>query len=289
MREPAAREWIVLLEVADQEHGSALEPASLRRLLAEWPGAVPAALYSPDRYALQISIAAPDPSLALSSAIGLWKGALRGTALPEGDLIRSEVVTPEELEGELRTSNVEAAPGGARDVVGDELLRRALYDPLTDLANREIFLHDVRRALGTPASAPAFHAVAVVSLDRRDGSPGSVEAGVGDVLVKLAGRLRDAVRVGDSVARAGPDRFGFLFGLRSAEAAAGLAERLLAEVRDALEHQGQGDALMGSVGVATMSGAGDADQLMLMAEAAMHAAREAGGDCHREFGAGSSG
>ena len=287
MREPAAREWIVLLEVADQEHDSALGPASLRRLLAEWPGPVPAALYSPDRYALQISIAAPDPSLALSSAIGLWKGALRGTALPEGDLIRSEVVTPEELEWELRTANVEAA-GGARDVVGDELLRRALYDPLTDLANREIFLHDARRALGMPA-APAFHAVAVVSLDGRDGSPGSFEAGVGDVLVKLAGRLREAVRDGDSVARTGPDRFGFLFGLRSPEAAAGLGERLLAEVRDALEHDGQGDALMASVGVATMSGAGDADQLMLMAEAAVRAAQDAGGDCHREFGASSSG
>ena len=59
--------WVVLLEAADEHDGASIDHASLRRLASTWAGVAPTTLYSPNRYALQAYVPAPDAPQALAA------------------------------------------------------------------------------------------------------------------------------------------------------------------------------------------------------------------------------
>ena len=92
--------WIVLLEVADTQGASTIDSAGFDRLVSTWASPGSTALYSRDRYALQIPVGAADPATALSSAMSRWKDAVQRTGVPRWALVRAEIMTPEELERE---------------------------------------------------------------------------------------------------------------------------------------------------------------------------------------------
>ena len=284
------RDWVVLLEAAGERGASAIEPASFARMVSAWATPAPTTLYSPDRYALQVPLRATTPPLALSSAIALWKDALRRSGLPEWELVRAEVVTPQELEAECQAA--ERADGGGDtsspsppstvDVVGNALLRDALHDSLTGLPDRELFLDEVRGALASGGPALAIQAVMVVHLEVLDVVEPSRGCSVpDDVLAEIAARLREVVRRADAVARVGPAEFALLVEASSISDTDRLARRIADRVRRPLAHEGEPVHVTASVGVASASSGGDADQLIGLAEVAMVAAREAGGDCHK--------
>lgn len=283
--DPAQRTWIVLLEAADDRDGPALDPSDLDRLAAAWGNVAPTALYSSNRYALQASVRAADPPSALAAAIESWEEAVRASGVPGWDLVRAEVVTPEELEAELQSAGVPTPAPASRartDPVGDDLLRRALHDRLTGLPDREIFLHFVGRALKAVAG---HHVVLAVGLDPLGEAGGfGIDRVCDKVLLEVARRLSAAVRAADTVARVGPARFAVLAALGAEGDADRLARRVVAGVRLPARGDDSHGAFVISVGVATAANGGDADELMGMAETAMGAAREAGGNCHRRFG-----
>ena len=78
-------EWVVLLEVADDDGYSGIDRNSFARLVESWVDARPTTVYSPSRYALQVSVEAASPALALSAALWRWKDALRHRASRSGD------------------------------------------------------------------------------------------------------------------------------------------------------------------------------------------------------------
>jgi diguanylate cyclase (GGDEF)-like protein len=285
-------EWLVLLEAADTRGQSTIEWSSLARLVHSWATPVPTALYSPSRYALQVPVTATDPPSALSTAISLWKDSLHRSGLPQWPLVRAEVMTPEELELELQVAKCAGdghdappqAPLSTPDVVADDLLRRALHDSGTGLPNRELFLDRVRRALATAMPAPAVPAIILVHVDGLD----TVDRSLGcpasdDTLVEIAGRLGEVVRRDDTVARVGAAALAVLVEAAGVNDTECVARRIVDLFRCRSLDEGHPLPARASVGVAMASSTDDPDQLILMAEMAVAAAKDAGGDCHKTF------
>lgn len=274
--DPTWTDWAVLLEFADEQGHSTIEPECLHRLVGAWSGPAPTWLYSPIRYALQVTVRATDPPAALAIALSRWADARCRSRLPAWDVVRAEVLTSAELEREL---DAEERATGATDalrapaseqVVADELLRRALNDSVTGLPNREMFLDDLRRTLATPLSSSAVRAVVTVALH-----PAGESAQPPDhLLAEIGKRLTSALRSGDPVARVGVAEFAALVTLPLGDHTDSVAERIVHCVRAAGERHGR--MLSPTVGVATAAIDDDPDELMAMAEFATLASRTTG-------------
>ena len=92
-----------------------------------------------------------------------------------------------------------------------ELAARAFHDPLTQLANRVIFIERMERAL--LERDPERHVVSVISVDLEDFRRINAEHGhaAGDaILVEVAKRLHECLRRTDTAARLGGDEFALL-------------------------------------------------------------------------------
>src|SRR4051794_37312996 len=108
----------------------------------------------------------------------------------------------------LQYDRLEQAVGELRELQ-DQLRHQAHHDPLTGLANRALFSHQVREALEDGGD----HEVAVMFIDLDDfkGVNDTLGHPVGDRLLKaVASRLVSAVRRQDVVARLGGDEFAVL-------------------------------------------------------------------------------
>ena len=155
--------WLVLLEAADERGRSSIDPSGFDRLIGSWAAPAPTTLYSPSRYALQISVEAVDPPSALAWAIGRWKHAVDKAGLPDWDLVRAEIMTPAELEHELLAADIAYGGDGTRpgepepasDAVGHELLRRTLDDSLDGLAGSEVLADQARGPFVANGSSPS--------------------------------------------------------------------------------------------------------------------------------------
>lgn len=97
-----AGQWIVLVEAAGAGGCGGVAPGDVSRLLAAVSRTSGSdgggALESPDRYALQLTTTAPGPAEALLRVLASWVDALRELDLPIWQVVRTEVLTPEELE-----------------------------------------------------------------------------------------------------------------------------------------------------------------------------------------------
>ena len=90
--------WIVLLEAAANPNASLLDIGTVRTLLRAMGDENGIGLHAPDRVAVQVRVQATDVASALSVALARWRLAA-GKAAPTGwDLVRAEVLTPEEFE-----------------------------------------------------------------------------------------------------------------------------------------------------------------------------------------------
>ena len=177
--------------------------------------------------------------------------------------------------------------------VNEELTRRAFLDPLTGLANRQLFEDRLAHALSrSERSAERIgergtHRLAVlfVDLDRFKPVNDSLGHAAGDdVLKEIARRLRVAARASDTVARIGGDEFVLLM-----EDVAGLADcttlarRLVETVGQPIEVAGQPVQVFASIGIVVHPDHGHKDKLVGHADAAMYAAKSAGGNTYTLF------
>ena len=92
-----------------------------------------------------------------------------------------------------------------------ELYHNAFYDRLTGLANRNLFLDRLRRALARRTREPFDFALLFLDLDRFKVINDSLGHLLGDqLLAGVAARLKEECRPMDTVARLGGDEFAFL-------------------------------------------------------------------------------
>lgn len=161
--------------------------------------------------------------------------------------------------------------------------QHAVRDPLTQLATRELFFHELSSTCERlPRDRCAM--VAYVDLDRFKSVNDTHGHDVGDqVIVAAAEALLAAVRDHDLVARLGGDGFAVLYrpvdpGFDPHDA----GERLRAAVSRALRSACMGVSVTASVGMATSrTGDADADTLVREADLAMSPAKRVGGDAVR--------
>lgn len=155
-----------------------------------------------------------------------------------------------------------------------ELMRRALHDPLTGSANR-VLLHDrLSHALGRLERSPGGLAVFFLDLDGFKVVNDTMGHHAGDrLLMAVAERMRGAVRNHDTVARIGGDEFVVLCeGLAAEDAPQRIAQRLVGGLSaPPVEVAGRELAIQASIGVAwTDDPRVEPEALLQAADAAMY-------------------
>jgi len=173
-----------------------------------------------------------------------------------------------------------------------ELTDRAFHDPLTQLANRVLFIDRIERAL--LERDRERHVVSVISVDLEDFRRINAEHGhsTGDaVLTEVARRLHECLRRTDTAARLGGDEFALLLPevLHPREAEL-IAQRVVEALAVPVVTEGVTVSVQASVGLAWAS-AEDVSAAVLLrhATSACQEAREAGSGTYRIHGGSATG
>ena len=92
--------WVVLIEAALSAPTMTVEWSAVEELLAGFASDSPSAMYSRDRYVLQVVTNASSPDGALRKVVGRWRQVVMVAGLARYRLVRAEVMTLEELAAE---------------------------------------------------------------------------------------------------------------------------------------------------------------------------------------------
>ena len=165
-----------------------------------------------------------------------------------------------------------------RSLAQAELIRRSLFDPLTDLPNAALFREWVDEAIAAARDEVRPFAVLVVALDRMRITNETYGREYGELLVQAVGQRLRSLFDGnnDTVARLASDEFGvLLLSRRVGSDVAAVAEQIRSTFAAGFHVAGHSLALDASVGVARFPGHGDdADVLLRHAQAALSAAKQ---------------
>jgi diguanylate cyclase (GGDEF)-like protein/PAS domain S-box-containing protein len=170
----------------------------------------------------------------------------------------------------------------ARREAAEALIDLSLRDPLTGLPNRVALMDRLSVALTHTARSSDVLALLFCDLDEFKRVNDSLGHGTGDeVLIEIAQRLTRTRRASDTIARTGGDEFVILCeGLRAAEDAATIAEKVRDIVEAPILLDGNNAVISVSIGIVTVQAdaAKHADPMMLLrnADAAMYKAKRDG-------------
>ncbi|MGD0832876.1 MAG: EAL domain-containing protein [Candidatus Dormibacteria bacterium] len=177
--------------------------------------------------------------------------------------------------GATRILVVRDAPEGSQPAAA---ARPVLHDSLTGLPNRDQFTERLLARIQQGAQRSTPFSVFMMDLDRFAEVNRSLGHLAGDQLLRAVGeRLRQTLRATDLVARLGSDEFAVILGGSATPATSvRIARQVLGAFREPLLVDGQPMEPSVSIGVANFPEHGtDTGTLMLHAESAMYAAKEA--------------
>jgi diguanylate cyclase (GGDEF)-like protein len=158
----------------------------------------------------------------------------------------------------------------------EQLHHQAFHDPLTDLANRSLFINQVRDAL---EEREGNLAVLFIDVDDFKTTNDSLGHGAGDnLLVAVAERLRDCLRPSDAIARLGGDEFAVMVLGEddSLDGSVAVADRIMRAFELPVAAGSELIYVHLSIGIATTRHSRRADELIRDADLAMYRAKETG-------------
>lgn len=157
----------------------------------------------------------------------------------------------------------------------------ALFDSLTGLANRRLFLDRLEQALNTAKRTHNRVGLLFLDLDQFKRINDTLGHDAGDLLLlTVADRLKSCVRGQDTVARLGGDEFTVLLtGITNAKDVSGIAKNILRTLKLPIKLQNQEIIVSTSIGI-TLSpdDSTQADTLMKNADLALYRAKDKGRD-----------
>jgi len=175
----------------------------------------------------------------------------------------------------LESGTLEQSLQQLRDIE-TQLRHQAYHDPLTALANRSQFIGQVEMALDFAHDRSQL-AVLFVDLDDFKALNDSLGHPVGDqVLISVAGRIKQAIGRDDAAGRLGADQFGVLLENLEPGAAEEAANTLVEMISQPLVVDGQEVQVRASAGLALGDSGQWADALVRNADVAMYTAKAAG-------------
>jgi diguanylate cyclase (GGDEF)-like protein len=162
---------------------------------------------------------------------------------------------------------------------------RANHDPLTGLANRAHFNHQLEEALSATGGGGTSVALLALDLDRFKQVNDSLGHEAGDQLLKeVARRLKPLVTGADTVARLGGDEFAIIQrDVRSVDQVSSLSSNIIRELGAPFVVTGRVAEIGVSIGVVLAPAAQAARDLASKADVALYAAKAAGRNTFRIF------
>ena len=165
----------------------------------------------------------------------------------------------------------------------------AHYDALTGLPNRTLFSDRLRQAMAQAQRRGLRIALAYVDLDGFKAINDTYGHKVGDhLLIRIAQRMKESLREGDTIARLGGDEFvALLIDLPDNRASTPLVQRLLTATSQPVATDQDELQVSGSIGVTFYPQAEEieADQLLRQADQAMYQAKLSGKNRYHLFDA----
>lgn len=162
----------------------------------------------------------------------------------------------------------------------------AQYDPLTGVGNRQHFSEQLGKASGRAERDGRKLALLFLDLDNFKDVNDAMGHDVGDdLLVQLSRRLKDTLRVGDTLARLGGDEFAILCeSFDDIEGIEILALKVIDAIAEPFDLKHRRLFVTGSVGITIYPTDGrDVGKLVKNADIAMYEAKASGKNCHRFF------
>ncbi len=262
--------WKTMLGFRADEIGSSIE---------EWFSRVHGDDSSGLRKALDAHLAGTEPHFEHEHRIiGKNKAAI--WMLARGLAVRDAAGKPARMAGSLTDIT-------ARKRAEEQLLHDALFDALTQLPNRTLFLDHLGLAMEQARRRKSsVVALLFIDLDRFKNINDSLGHSVGDeLLVELARRLTHFLRPGDTVARLGGDEFAILLNdIHGPGDATRVAERVQELIREKLVIGGREVFTSASIGVALSNpGYSTPEEILRDADTAMYRAKAAGRGCYQVF------
>ncbi|BAY78907.1 diguanylate cyclase/phosphodiesterase with FHA and GAF sensor (plasmid) [Nostoc linckia NIES-25] len=175
-----------------------------------------------------------------------------------------------------------------RQQVEEQIRYQALHDMLTGLPNRLLFDEMLSKALPNATRNGESLAAIFLDLDRFKTINDTLGHTLGDKLLqKVAQRLKDSLRKGDTVARWGGDEFTILLPrVSSIEEVTQVAERILQTLEDAFFLQDHELYISASLGIALLdNNSPDAETLIQHADTALYHAKDKGRNNYQFYSA----
>lgn len=221
-----------------------------------------------------------DEALPAAIRAGAWSGeavlaAAGGREIPVSVVLLAHK-TPD---GAVEFLSAIARDIAARKRLEEELLHLANHDDLTGLLSRRRFQQELERELARARRYGTHGSLLFVDFDNFKAVNDSLGHWVGDqMLVRLAGLLREQLRETDIPARLGGDEFAVLMPQTGAEEAEVVARRILKALREHRTVVGeQAVGVTASIGIAVYPEHGTtAEELLTRADHAVYEAKKTG-------------
>jgi len=219
------------------------------------------------------------------NATGTWQGEVwRTHKTGEPYLVWQTITGVKDDAGEITHFVSVARDITARKAAEEQIARLAFYDPLTRLPNRRLLIDRLHLALTASRRSRQHGALMFIDLDNFKNINDTLGHDKGDMLlVEVAERLSNCVRVNDTVARLGGDEFVILLenlpGQKyiAAMQARVIAEKARLEIAKDISIGGLTISVTPSVGIALFGMDGESSEdLLKWADLAMYQAKSSG-------------